>query len=171
MADIKLTMFFKKIQNSYTIMCIQSNCLCLYSARTYPNLCVFVWVIILVFTWMVFMQGDCYFFTASGIQHHTLYYIAINFCLLLRRCHTGLPLHKQGYRPWELLHLLPYHWQRTSWSESGMDSFWKTCVTLSAINYTYVIEWHPTSSLQLAVPYKGLTAVTLTYQHTHYPRL
>ena len=36
---------------------------------------------------------------------------------IIYRCR---PLHKQGYIPWALLHLLSYHWEKT-WSICGME--------------------------------------------------
>ena len=41
-----------------------------------------------------------------------------NFLLVLWQCHRCWHLHKQGYLPWEPLHLLPYHWEWT-WNRCG----------------------------------------------------
>ena len=61
--------------------------------------------------------------TVASIQQQdyniTLYCLDISFLLVLWRCHRYWHLHKQGYLPWALLHLLPYHWEKTSWSRCG----------------------------------------------------
>ena len=156
MADIKLTMFFKK----YKILirsCALNSIVCACIVREHIQTFVFcvshyfgVHLNSVYARWLLLLYS-----IRNTTSHTILYYIAINFRLLLWRCHRCWLLHKQGYFPWALLHLLPYHWERTSWSGCGMESFWNTCVRLSAINYTYIIEWDPTSHLQLAVPYTG----------------